>query len=504
MTIVTQVILFLMMILIMVLQNREKNRNTKNLWLSLLMMLTIAGTSIVYYIYIIKDNIYELIWRNMPLLDNVFYSKIAFTPIDKMALIRLLNYFVCLFVVSNLLMVLNLSDRNVIKKVARVFIAIICVEFIFYEPLLHKYFYMLLSPSLISIEQYYNGFQKAVHYFFLIVNISSVVMNTIILFVSMYNVRKFPFIRERRLVLSVNILMLQSMYFLVYSNYPIQLLRYSKLVNMYFFESIALLLRHNLYKSLPFIITVVVVVNVTLLSVLTIRNKRIHRQDSITTRKIDDSYLGTKVFVHYVKNEILGIKTQLEFVNEFNAVDKATQEELNEVIERCSHVFEHLDKSHNLSKIRSLTMELGDVVVPIDCVVAKIRRKYNATIKVHVDHESQTLNALFDRIYLEKVFENILLNAVEAYKHEKIVLEIKVFERGLYVVIEMKDFAAGISEEHLDRIFEPFYSTKKTSTNWGMGLSYCYKIMKLHGGKIEVESKELQGSTFTLMLPRYS
>lgn len=59
----------------------------------------------------------------------------------------------------------------------------------------------------------------------------------------------------------------------------------------------------------------------------------------------------------------------------------------------------------------------------------------------------------------------------------------------------------GISPESLDKIFEPFYTTKDIGEGTGLGVSISYGIVEEHQGKLEVESKLGEGSTFTMTLP---
>ena len=69
------------------------------------------------------------------------------------------------------------------------------------------------------------------------------------------------------------------------------------------------------------------------------------------------------------------------------------------------------------------------------------------------------------------------------------------------LVVKISDTGNGIAPEHLDKIFEPFYSTKNSGDGTGLGLSISYRIVRNHGGRIEVESKVGEGSTFSVILP---
>jgi signal transduction histidine kinase len=58
-----------------------------------------------------------------------------------------------------------------------------------------------------------------------------------------------------------------------------------------------------------------------------------------------------------------------------------------------------------------------------------------------------------------------------------------------------------VPAEHLDSIFSPFFTTKSSLTNWGIGLSYCHKIVAAHDGDITAESEPQKGTLFKIVLP---
>ena len=72
---------------------------------------------------------------------------------------------------------------------------------------------------------------------------------------------------------------------------------------------------------------------------------------------------------------------------------------------------------------------------------------------------------------------------------------------GDKVMISVRDNGPGISQKILDKIFQPFFTTKPTGIGTGLGLSLSYDIIKAHGGEIKVESKENEGAEFIIQLP---
>jgi two-component system, NtrC family, sensor kinase len=72
---------------------------------------------------------------------------------------------------------------------------------------------------------------------------------------------------------------------------------------------------------------------------------------------------------------------------------------------------------------------------------------------------------------------------------------------GNKVEIKVKDNGNGIPQKVLDKIFQPFFTTKPTGQGTGLGLSLSYDIIKAHGGEINVETKEGEGAGFVIQLP---
>ena len=96
---------------------------------------------------------------------------------------------------------------------------------------------------------------------------------------------------------------------------------------------------------------------------------------------------------------------------------------------------------------------------------------------------------------IEGVISNLLSNAVQALDGQG-EIDITVSSDSEFVTIQVRDSGPGISKEHLEKIFEPMFTTKKTGT--GLGLVICKSIVEQHGGSISVSNKP---TTFTIKLP---
>jgi heavy metal sensor kinase len=109
-----------------------------------------------------------------------------------------------------------------------------------------------------------------------------------------------------------------------------------------------------------------------------------------------------------------------------------------------------------------------------------------------------------DKVKLRELFLNLLDNAIR-YTIEGGDIFVSLTKHGSNAYVAVRDTGIGIPEEHLAHIFERFYRVDKTRSRSeggsGLGLSICQRIVELHNGKIEVESKVGEGSTFTVVLP---
>ncbi len=116
------------------------------------------------------------------------------------------------------------------------------------------------------------------------------------------------------------------------------------------------------------------------------------------------------------------------------------------------------------------------------------------------DYGSEVGILTLDSGQIKQVFLNLITNAAQAMPKGG-TLSLRTFRLGDEVAISVSDTGQGIPAEIQDRIFEPFFTTKATGEGTGLGLSVSFGIVQEHGGRISVESRVGQGSTFTVWLP---
>ena len=144
-----------------------------------------------------------------------------------------------------------------------------------------------------------------------------------------------------------------------------------------------------------------------------------------------------------------------------------------------------------------------------------LRRLIGESIELQVVHGRDLGPVKADQGQLEQVIINLAVNARDAMENggeltirtSNVTLEEglrkkgETVPRGDYVLVEVKDTGCGIPRENMDRIFDPFFSTKEVGEGTGLGLSTVYGIVKQTGGFVFVESEVGAGTTFSIYLP---
>ncbi len=203
-------------------------------------------------------------------------------------------------------------------------------------------------------------------------------------------------------------------------------------------------------------------------------------------------------------NEKAGLmKDLLELGSEFKEKDKflaLTQAVLNSV-ERCRTITHRLLGFARRMEPHIENLDINEVVRETAGFVEKDAGYRNLDFRLHLADNIPAIAS--DRGQLQQVFINLLSNAFAAVEDGGTVT-LSTSDLGEVVSISVEDNGCGMSEETLERFYEPFFSTKKKGHGTGLGLFITYGIVKRLGGQIEVKSKEGVGTTMTVLLPKTS
>ncbi|MEO6548975.1 MAG: ATP-binding protein [Ferruginibacter sp.] len=231
------------------------------------------------------------------------------------------------------------------------------------------------------------------------------------------------------------------------------------------------------------------------------------------------------------------IQNPLNFVNNFSEVSKELLDEMREALgkgdteeanEIMNDVIQNLEKINHHgkradaivkgmlqhSRSSSAVKESKDINALCDEYLRLsyhgLRAKdksFNATMKTDFDNSIGNINIIPQDI--GRVVLNLLTNAFYAVDEKKKsgtvnyepTVSISTKKLADKMEIRVTDNGKGIPQKVLDKIFQPFFTTKPTGQGTGLGLSLSYDIIKAHGGELKVETKEAEGSTFIISLP---
>ena len=219
---------------------------------------------------------------------------------------------------------------------------------------------------------------------------------------------------------------------------------------------------------------------------------------SVMTHEIMNSVAPISSLAGTLKNRI----SQANSVSNINSTNMDDLELGLETIQRRSEgLLKFTETYRNLNKITTPNIKkifVRDLFENLNTLMQPTLEQKK--IELEVILKDTHLTALVDVNLVEQVLINLLVNALEAVKEKKnprIVLSAAAENNK--IVIKIADNGAGIPPELIDKIFIPFFSTKKNGS--GIGLSLCKQIMLLHKGNIQVQSKEGEGTVFTLVYP---
>ncbi len=217
------------------------------------------------------------------------------------------------------------------------------------------------------------------------------------------------------------------------------------------------------------------------------------------------------VMTHEIMNSVAPIsslaETLKERIQETVAQPDNSKEALNDIEmgigtikKRSEGLLKFTETYRSLSKITKANVTkvlLIDLFEHVQQLLQPTLEKKKINLEIILRDPFMTMEV--DSSLIEQVLINLLLNAIDAIKdteQPKIIISAETSLSGK-ATIKIIDNGAGIKQEILDKIFIPFFSTKKTGS--GIGLSLCKQIMMLHKGNIQVQSREGEGTAFSLV-----
>jgi two-component system sensor histidine kinase HydH len=227
------------------------------------------------------------------------------------------------------------------------------------------------------------------------------------------------------------------------------------------------------------------------------RREEQHRKDM--QRREELARLGElgAVMAHEIRNPLAGIKGYAQLIETADSVAQA-QAYAEKVVTQSIRMEALVNDLLVFAREESIERQSVDLALLVrDCVMlAKMEADSSLITICHTPQPE--LRAMIDTDRITQLLLNLLRKALQAMS-EGGELAVELAHYGAAAVIRISDSGDGIPQEHLARIFEPFWTSKASGT--GLGLALCRKVAQEHGGTIAVESIVGSGTTFTVTIP---
>ena len=223
----------------------------------------------------------------------------------------------------------------------------------------------------------------------------------------------------------------------------------------------------------------------------------------VQSRKMASLGTLTSGVAHELNNPLNNISTSLQIaIEEIESDDIAYLKELltdaETQVERARDIVKALLEFSRERSFKPKPVFLSTLATE---TIKLIRGELPGSMDLHID-VPEDLHAVMDFRRMQQVLINLILNAVQAMDGRgRLTIRAAGVREKNEVCIQVADTGKGIARANMDKIFDPFFSTKEVGRGTGLGLSVSHGIVKNHGGRIEVQSQQGTGTTFYVYLP---
>ena len=221
----------------------------------------------------------------------------------------------------------------------------------------------------------------------------------------------------------------------------------------------------------------------------------------LVVKRLSDIGTLAATVAHELRNPLGVIQLAIENMRR-KKIDEETEKHLSRIEKKVSESNLIIDNLSFYSRIRQPHFENVQPHKILEECIGMAQSTYkekNVSVETNFDPIRDTLMEA-DSIQLKEIFNNIIANAYQALKDEGGKIELRASKGDDdFITIVVKDNGVGIPKEDLEKVHEPFYSTKSKGT--GLGLTICQELVGMHNGRIEIASDVGAGTTVTVCLP---
>jgi signal transduction histidine kinase len=337
-----------------------------------------------------------------------------------------------------------------------------------------------------------------------------VVMVVIALFYLMYPVgllfrnyqkNRISFFSEQLLGLAISISLLNTVFFYVFFTGAFKTSVYNALTSAFWRYKLVVVVPQHYATLLP-VLSLIILLGILF---ITFKFKSDSMINGIKERAIKKNLnlLNTnlKDVLHSDKNIMFNMKIlSQEAIDKYGTPEGA--QTLQKILSLSENHMESISKAlDNIKELQVRTIR-NNLVDAIEAALKEI------TIPEHILLETiyhdNPVYCNFDMYHMTQVISNLISNALEAIhikvgEDNRILITVDSSKEWIYLSIE--DNGCGIPKKNLKKIFTPYFSTKSKQNNWGMGLSYVFRVITAHYGHVRIKSRKGEYTNVEILLP---
>lgn len=493
-------------------------RNYKNKY-SLLIILMLLGMSIA--MFTILSEIYRssnYIIASRHLYSGIEYkmylslNRILVMPISNLLVLRNLGIITYLFAI----MLFTLSFNNTIKsghKSSHRIVTVIRNVILFAYPVLYYCFYHPSTAYLIYLKKYsYDNMQNRILWINFITAADSIMtclaliylLYPICFLIRNYLLSKITFFAKQLLGLSLSMGLLNIIFFRVFF---IGAFRASvnNVFRFAFWRYKSIIIVPDFYASLlPIMSLVILIVIIFIVSQLNTVNIIAGLRGRAIKKNLNLLNTNLKDVLHSNKNIMFNMKIlSEEAINSYGTPEGL--EKLNKILLLSENNIHAISKVlNNIRELKVSTLKNNFT----DCIEAALSEvSIPDKIKLIKHYSDTNLLCDFDMYHMTQAISNLLANAVDAINSSESsasTIDITVDASKEWIYCAIRDSGCGIPRKILKKIFNPYFSTKSKQNNWGIGLSYVFRVITSHYGHMRIMSRPGEYTQVEILLPRKS
>jgi hypothetical protein len=446
-------------------------------------------------------------------LESIIYTiinNVVHIPLSTLLIIR--NLGIVIYLVANIFFVLSFNNSILSDSKGRTFRRYI-VQFILLSafPLLYfalyhpntAYWIYIINDTLDTAAKQTQWFHffKVVDILVIICSILYLTYPTVYL-ISNYLKNRITFFSEQLLGLAISLALLNSTFFCMFF---IGSFRYS--IDTVFSSGLWLYkLKDRIpifYISyLPFIMSMILFV--VLYIVIRFKAADIINgfKDKLLLKNLNSLYLNQRDILHSNKNLMLRIKLLSEEALNNYGTDLGRQK-IEAISLLCESNMSIASKTLDYIKIHSMHTITNDFISAVEDAIKEVSIPDGITIIKN--YQQPHIYGNFDMYHITESIANLLNNSVDAIKsvyRDEHKICITVYASKSWIYCSISDTGCGIPKKLIKKIFTPYTSTKSKQSNWGVGLTYVFRIIKSHFGYIRFKSRLGRDTVVEILLPR--